>query len=326
LPGFKDIFIAALLFAAIIAVSALIWLDRQAQAPGPLTADKLFYIEPGSPVRSITENLLDAGIIRNDRVFLIEAIWRNRGENLKAGEYRFPAGISIGGIITLLQSGKTWQRQITIPEGLTVSEIIALLQGEEVLRGAVATLPAEGILLPETYNFSYGDQRSSLIERMKKSMREELAALWEKRAEGLPFKTPQEAVILASIVEKETRIPEERPRVARVFLNRLARGIPLQSDPTVIYAVTQGKEKLERSLTYQDLKTDSPYNTYVVKDLPPTPIANPGKSSIAAALHPESNDYIYFVADGTGGHVFAKTLKEHNNNVAHWRRVQKGLK
>jgi UPF0755 protein len=320
-----NIFFILLLIAAAALMTATIWLHHETAAPGPLAAEKLFYIEPGSSIKSIAAKLQEAGIIQNDFVFLIDARWRNRQENLKAGEYNFPAGVSISDTITLLQSGKTWQRHITIPEGLTVAEIVALLQGEPALRGAVNVLPAEGSLLPETYDFSYGDTRHSIIDRMKKSMQEELNGLWEKRGDGFPLKTPQEAVTLASIVEKETALPVERPRVAGVFLNRLNRGIPLQTDPTVIYAVTQGSVKLDRALTYQDLKIHSPYNTYIVKGLPPGPIANPGKESLAAVFAPEKNDFIYFVADGSGGHVFAKTLKEHNNNVARWRRLQKSI-
>ena len=320
-----NILFILLLTGAAAAIAATAWLDRETKAPGPLTAEKLLYIEPGSPIKNITGKLLEAGIIQNDVVFLIDARWRNGQETLKAGEYNFPAGSSISGVITLLQSGKTWQRRITVPEGLTVAEIVALLQSEPVLKGAVNLLPAEGSLLPETYNFSYGDTRQSIIDRMEKSMQEELEILWEKRPPDFPLQTPQQAAVLASIVEKETALAGERRRVAGVFLNRLNRGIPLQSDPTVIYAVTQGSVKMNRALTWQDLKIHSAYNTYIVKGLPPAPIANPGKESLAAVLAPEKNDYLYFVADGSGGHTFAKTLKEHNNNVARWRRMQKNI-
>ncbi|MCE9507732.1 MAG: endolytic transglycosylase MltG [Alphaproteobacteria bacterium] len=314
----------SLLLCAALAATA--WFNYAVNAPGPLAAEKLLYIAPGNSVRAITAKLLDGGIIDNGPAFLIDARWRNRQENLKAGEYNFPAGISIGGVITLLQSGKTWQRRITIPEGLEVTEVMDLLNSEPALTGAIDPRPPEGSLLPETYLFSYGDTRQGLVNRMKNSLQKELAALWEKRAGGLPLKTPEEAVILASIVEKETGLAGERPRVAGVFTNRLNRRIPLQSDPTVSYAVTQGKGSLDRALSYQDLKTPSPYNTYLVAGLPPTPIANPGKASLAAVLNPEKNDYLYFVADGSGGHVFARTLKEHNNNVARWRRLEKKAK
>ena len=201
-------------------------------------------------------------------------------------------------------------------------EIVELLKKEAVLTGAVDPLPPEGSLLPETYKFSYGDTRQGIIERMKKSMQEEMTALWSKRAADFPL-SESEAVVLASIVEKETALPAERPRVAGIFLNRLHKGIPLQSDQTVIYALTLGQSVLTRPLTYADLRRPSVYNTYVATGLPPTPIANPGKATLAAVLNPEKNDYIYFVANGTGGHSFAKTLQEHNRNVAKWRLLEK---
>jgi len=318
-----NILLTLLLIGALAAAVAGVWLAHEIGAPGPLAAEKLLYIEPGSSIRAISARLLEAEVIRDDLPFLIAARWQNRTTELKAGEYRIPPGIAIRDVIALLQSGKTYQRRITIPEGLMVVEIIGLLKNEPALTGDIADLPPEGSLLPETYGFSYHDTRAGIVERMKKSMAGALADLWEKRDPAIPLRTPAEAVILASIVERETGLPGERPRVAGVFTNRLKRGIPLQSDPTVIYAVTLGHEKLDRQLTYKDLKQPSAYNTYVIKGLPPTPIASPGKASLAAVLHPEENDYIYFVADGTGGHVFARTLKEHARNVAHWRAVEK---
>jgi UPF0755 protein len=323
LGRFAKFFLGLVFIAAAVAVMAVRWFIHEINAPGPLAAEKLVYISPGTPVRSIAPLLLDAGVIGNEKVFLIDARWRNQQVELKAGEYQFLPGMNIGEVIALLQSGKTYQHKITIPEGLMATEIVALLQNEPVLTGGIVALPPEGSLQPETYKFSYGDTREKIINRMEKAMQQTLGALWEKRAADLPFKTPAEAVVLASIVEKETALPNERPRVAGVFINRLNKNIPLQSDPTVIYAVTQGKQKLPRPLTLQDLKMASAYNTYVVAGLPPAPIANPGKASLAAVLNPEKNDFIYFVADGTGGHVFAKTLEEHNNNVARWRALQK---
>ncbi len=311
-------FLTLLLTVALAGVAAAGFFMQATQAPGPLVAEKLVYIAPGKSVRGIAARLQDENVIASSLVFRVEA----KTKALKAGEYRFLPGMSTRAVVALLQSGKTWQRKITIPEGLTVVEIIGLLTNEPVLTGDVTT-PPEGSLLPETYHFSHGDQRQAIIERMQKSMRDALQAEWEKRSAALPVKTPAEAVILASVVEKETGLAAERPRIAGVFANRLRQGIPLQSDPTVIYAITQGKEKFSRSLTYKDLKNPSPYNTYVVPGLPPGPIANPGRASLAAVLNPEKTDYIYFVADGTGGHAFAKTLQEHNNNVARWRKLAK---
>lgn len=323
---FGQVLITLALLGAFIAVIGLRWLNTEIQAPGPLTAEKLVYIEPGSSIKAVTLKLLDAGVIQNNLAFMIEARLENYKKELQAGEYQFPAQISIQDTVTLLQSGKTYQRQITIPEGLMTIEILELLKNETALTGTVEPPPPEGSLLPETYNFSYGDTRQSLVGRMKTAMQKELDTLWQSRNPETLLKTPQEAVTLASIVEKETGLAAERPRVAGVFINRLRKHIPLQSDPTVIYAVTEGKEKFERALTFKDLKSPSPYNTYMAVDLPPTPIANPGKASLAAVFNPEKNDYIYFVADGTGGHAFAKTLKEHNNNVARWRKIQKNAK
>jgi UPF0755 protein len=266
--------------------------------------------------------LQSASVIDDPLAFRLDAKLQARLEGLKAGEYQFQPHMNIAEVIALMQSGKIYQHKITIPEGLMSVEIIDLLKKEPALTGDIPLLPAEGSLLPETYKFTYGDKRQAIIERMKKSMQDEMAAIWTKRAADYPL-SEQEAVVLASIVEKETALPNERRRIAGVFLNRLKKGIPLQSDPTVIYALTLGQNVLGRTLTYDDLKKPSPYNTYIASGLPPAPIANPGKATLAAVLNPEKNDYIYFVADGSGGHAFSKTLQEHNRNVAKWRLLEK---
>jgi UPF0755 protein len=317
-------FILSLFLIGLVAAGGFAaWLVIALGSAGPLAASKAIIIEQGTSTRGIATQLQNEEVIGSPLAFRILA--RIKG-GLKAGEYQFVPGMTMGDVIALLQSGKTVQHRITIPEGLMSVEILALLQEEPVLTGAVEKIPEEGSLLPETYNFTHGDTRQELIERMQAAMKRELDMRWKDRAEGLPFSTPAEAVVLASVVEKETGVATERPRVAGVFLNRLAKGIPLQSDPTVIYALTLGQRKLDRLLTLKDLKTDSPYNTYMVPGLPPGPIANPGAASLNAVLHPEQNDYIYFVADGTGGHAFAKTLEEHNKNVAAWRKIQKQAK
>lgn len=269
--------------------------------------------------------LQEAGIISNKIAFRIDAHIQSKIEGLKAGEYQFRPHMSIIDVIALLQSGKTYQHKITIPEGLMSLEIVNILNKEPALTGKIDPLPPEGSLLPETYKFSYGDTRQSIINRMKKAMRDTLDTLWQTREPGYLL-SQEETVVLASIVEKETALPAERPRVAGVFLNRLHKGIPLQSDPTVIYALTQGQSMLNRPLTTADLKKPSPYNTYLASGLPPSPIDNPGKASLEAVLHSEKNDYIYFVANGSGGHAFAKTLREHDNNVARWRALEKQAK
>jgi len=243
-------------------------------------------------------------------------------DNLKAGEYEFPARISVLDIIALLRTGKSVVHKLTIPEGLTNADIARLLDAEPLLTEATGTTPAEGRLFPATYHFSYGDSRPQLLDHMARLAQQTLQELWAKRAPGLPFATPEQALTLASIVEKETGLAIERPRVAGVFINRLRQGIKLQSDPTVIYALTQGKAALKRGLTSADLTFPSPYNTYFTMGLPPAPIANPGRAALEAVLHPEKHEFLYFVADGSGGHAFAKTLDEHNKNVARWRKLR----
>ena len=209
---------------------------------------------------------------------------------------------------------------------MTAAKIVKLLTALDGLSGDIAQPPGEGELLPETYHFSYGDTRNDVVDRMAGAMTRTLRELWPARAPGLPLKNELEAVVLASMIEKETGLADERARVAAVFVNRLARGMRLQSDPTVVYALTEGKGDLGRTLTRADLKTPSPYNTYVNKGLPPAPICNPGRESLVAALHPAKTKELYFVADGSGGHLFASNLAQHNRNVARWRKIRKQQK
>ena len=242
---------------------------------------------------------------------------------MRAGEYRFPAGISMDAAIALLASGETVKRRITVAEGLTTGEVLDLVGANEGLAGDLPPDVGEGSLLPETYYFSYGDTRSGLVRRMRESMKATLAALWEKRDPNILLATPEEALVLASIIERETALASERARISAVFHNRLRHGMRLQSDPTVAYALTLGRVPLDRPLARSDLRVDSPYNTYRVNGLPPGPIANPGRASIEAALHPAPTHELYFVADGTGGHAFARSFAEHLRNVARWRRIER---
>ncbi len=311
------------LFAVIVAGGTAMWGYFVFTGPGPLTGPVSVVIPTGAGLRPIAAQLETAGVIRNPFVFILAARVRGQHGSLKAGEYAFDSAVSQQAVLEKLVQHDTVVRRVTIPEGLTSVEILALLEEAEGLVGVIETLPDEGALLPETYHFAYGDPRVGVLERMEAEMAQALDELWRVRMDGLPFTDKEEALTLASIVEKETSVPEERPRIAAVFINRLQRNMRLQSDPTVVYALTGGRGPLGRELTRLDLKTDHPYNTYEYPGLPPGPISNPGRASIEAVLNPLITDELYFVADGTGGHAFAKTLEEHNRNVARWRRLQK---
>ncbi|ALG71420.1 aminodeoxychorismate lyase [Azospirillum thiophilum] len=299
-----------------------IWGIQRYESPGPLEQAETVVIPRGSGLEAIAITLGDSGVIGSPLVFIAAAKLTGAFRELKAGEYQFPAGISIEAVLEQMRQGRTVVHRFTVPEGLSSAQVIALLEREAILTGHILKPPKEGSLLPETYHFAYGDSRTALVERMQTAMSQALAEAWKNRDPNLPFETPQQALTLASVVEKETGIAAERPKVAGVFVNRLETGMKLQSDPTVIYALTEGSGELGRALTRNDWKFESPYNTYQVNGLPPGPIANPGKASIQAVMKPERHEFLYFVADGTGGHVFAKSLPDHNRNVAKWREFQ----
>jgi UPF0755 protein len=322
----RHIFIGFVLCACLAVAAATLWLQHGLTKLKTVPDGTLVYIEKGSSVHKIAQTLFEQNIIEDPLFFKIGARLARPKGPLKAGEYLMPNTISTAEMIRLLQMGKTHQRRVTIPEGLMAVEIVAMINQTDGLSGEITDIPPEGSLLPETYHFDRGMDRRALITRMQRAMEVTIKELWETRADNLPIKTPGEAIILASIVEKETGITAERQRVAGVFVNRLNVGMALQTDPTVIYAITQGKEKLDRPLYRKDLNIQSPYNTYVVTGLPPGPIANPGRASIAATLQPEEHDYFYFVADGTGGHAFGKTMDDHARNVNQWRKIQRGQK
>ena len=290
--------------------------------PGKLDQPAIVYIEPGSGLRGIAETLHGKGVVEDPLVFRAGVRIVGLATKLRAGEYSFPARVSPLEAAKILESGETVLRRVTFAEGLTTAEIISQLMAVEGLEGLIDRAVAEGALLPETYYFSYGDRRVDIVNRMEQAMRDTLAELWPRRAGDLPLDTPDEAVILASIVEKETGVAAERPRVAGVFVNRLKRAMRLQSDPTVVYGITKGAGPLGRRLTRADLRKETPYNTYVIGGLPPGPIANPGRAAIEAVMQPAQTDELYFVADGTGGHVFSTTLQEHNRNVRKWRKIR----
>jgi UPF0755 protein len=308
---------------AAAAGGAFWWGEREYRKPGPLAAAKIVIIPKGAHLVDIADRLAQAGVIDRPIVFRAGARLEDKAHLLKAGEYQFPAGVSQEAVVRLLVEGKTVVHRLTVAEGLTTAEVLQLVAGADALDGAVTEKPAEGALLPETYNYSRGDSRGALIQRMAKAMSDTLDQLWAKRAEGLPFKTKAEALILASIVEKETGVAAERPRVAAVFINRLKRGMRLDSDPTVIYGLTHGQGPLNRPLLTKDVEAKTPYNTYQIDGLPPGPIANPGRAAIEATLNPAPTKDLFFVADGTGGHVFSETLDQHNRNVQRWRAIQR---
>ena len=280
-------------------------------------------IAKGSGTAQIARELEAAGIIDDARFFRLGLWLFSEPKALRAGEFSFPASSSAKNVVSIVQGGRTVVRRVTLAEGLTNREIAEQLAAAPGLVGAVGGLPQEGRLLPETYHYAFGDARNTVLGRMRQQMDDLLTKLWRARAEDLPLKSPEEALILASIVEKETGVAAERARVAAVFINRLRLGMRLQSDPTVVYGLTLGRQALGRPLSRADLQSATPYNTYVIKGLPLTAIANPGRAALRAVLHPVLSKELYFVADGSGGHAFAKTLKQHNANVAKWRRLQR---
>lgn len=323
--GLASILIVLSIFGGIAGFS---WYANEISKENMLEEPLLFKVEKGSSVRGIADNLKAQGVLENPFFVSVGARVLGIEDQFKAGEYQIQPEMSINDIMQIMAAGDIYQRQFTIPEGLTSYQITKRLNAIEELEGELDQIPNEGALLPETYNFEKGESRRNIVLRMNKAMGELVSELWENRAENLPLENINEAIILASIVEKETGKPGEYAAVAGVFINRLRIGMPLQADPTVIYAMNGGRHEDEgqgpigRRLLRKDLQTDSPYNTYKNAGLPPGPIANPGRGALEGTLNPEPHTYLYFVADGTGGHVFATTLAEHNRNVAQWRKIR----
>jgi len=290
---------------------------------GPLTEEKIVIIPDGSSLKSAANKLAKENVLLNPELFTILVRIMEPKKTIKAGQYKFSPNISPAQVFKKMEKGDIMSYSLTIPEGLMSSQIIQLINEAPHMTGTIKNTPKEGELLPETYEYTYNYDRQKLVNRMKNSMQQALDKAWENRVTGLPIKSKEDALILASIIEKETGVESERERVAAVFINRLKKRMRLQTDPTVIYAITKGEYVLERPLSRKDLKMDSPYNTYRNFGLPPGPIANPGQKAINAALNPAITNEYYFVADGTGGHKFSTTLKEHNQGVRNWRRISK---
>ncbi|WP_245545167.1 endolytic transglycosylase MltG [Parvibaculum lavamentivorans] len=311
------------LLAALLAASIFLYGKYRFEAHGPHEEAVVVLLAPGTGVRAIASLLDREGVISDPMIFLAGVRFHRAEGDLKAGEYRIPAHASMAAIMGILREGRSILHRITIPEGLTSEQAMLLVAANPVLLGEMPPVPAEGKILPETYSFTRGATRAEIVAEMQKAASDLLERLWEARAENLPVKTKEEAVILASIVEKETGVASERPRVAAVFTNRLRKPMRLQSDPTIIYGLVGGKGALGRPIRRSELDRLTPYNTYLVDGLPPTPICNPGKASLEAVLNPPDTDEFYFVADGTGGHAFSRTLAEHLERVREWRQIER---
>lgn len=314
----------AFVCVVVVAALAVAYGGRQLLlAPGPLMAEADVIIPTGEGPRAIATRLEQAGVIRHGWFFMVSARVQGVAAKLKAGEYVFEPATPLANVLRKVAEGETRNRTVTIPEGWTVKQAADRLLAAPGLTGDLKR-PAEGHIFPDTYAFEFGMDRAKVLAAMEKRMTQELAAVWEKRADGLPLKTPEDALILASIVQKEAASEAEMPKIAGVFINRLKKGMRLQSDPTVIY----GAELDEGRLRKKDLTEPHPFNTYVYGGLPPTPIANPGKAALWAATHPEAGEWLYFVADPSRTmHIFSATYEEHQKNVKrYWAGVEKAEK
>lgn len=309
------------MIVALVMLGALYSVGHSWSGAGPAPQILTVQIKDGTSLAGAAKQLEAAGAINSASRFRLFARVFGSGQPIKAGEYRLPAKASQSDILSLLQEGKTFQRLVVVPEGYPSVMVHDALMKADGLTGAVA-VPAEGSILPDSYAFQRGDPRASVVARMQKAMRTYLAAAWTKRKPGIAVSTPEQAIILASIVEKETGKPSERRTVAAVYGNRLRNGMPLQADPTVIYPITKGRP-LGRRILRSELVAKNGYNTYASPGLPTGPIANPGRASIDAVLDPAKTNALYFVADGTGGHVFADTLAQHNANVKKWYAIRR---
>src|SRR6266700_2140466 len=319
--------IITILIILMIGAGTAYYYGRQIlETPGPLKEDKVVNIPARAGKRDIADALQREGVINvNPWIFIGNVLALKASSDLKPGEYSFQKSASLRDVIGTIVEGKVVQHAVTIAEGLTSEQIVTRLTDNDIFTGSVRELPREGTLLPETYKFPRGTPRDQVVQRMQQAHKRVLAEIWERRSQDVPVKTPEQLVTLASIVEKETGKPDERSRVAAVFVNRLRQKIKLQSDPTIIYGLVGGKGTLGRPIKRSEITQPSPYNTYVIEGLPPGPISNPGRASLEAAANPARTRDLYFVADGTGGHAFTETYDAHQKNVVKLRAIEKQI-
>lgn len=310
------------LIAIVVGVAIMVGRQRM-ETPGPLGEDKVVNIPRGAGVRDIADLLVKEGVIDQPWTFVGAVVVRKARDDLKSGEYLFAQHATLGDVIATLLDGKVVQHALTVPEGLTSEQVVHRLLDADMLGGNIREMPREGSLLPETYKVVRGTPREQVLQRMQQAQRRVVQEVWERRMADLPLRSPDQLVTLASIIEKETGRPEERTRVAAVFVNRLKQRMRLQSDPTIIYGLVGGKGTLGRPILKSEIDQPTPYNTYVIDGLPPGPIANPGRAALEAAANPARTKELFFVSDGAGGHVFAETLEQHQRNVAKLRSIER---
>jgi len=316
-------FVNFLIVIFVIIAGSIYWAKNQYQNEGPLESDINFEVKKGDRFRNVSSDLEKLGIIKNSTIFNVWARYAKQDDNLKFGNYLIPRKSSMFDVLALITSGRAISEQITFPEGFTSYQIVERLKSNLELEGEIGPLPIEGSLAPNTYSYQKGDSRRNILRKMSEIQSNILDTAWKLRSQDLPFDTKKDAIIIASIIEKETSQINELKLVSGVIMNRLRSGIPLGMDSTIVYEFTDGNPKNMRSIKQSDLERNTKYNTRKFSGLPPSAIGNPGKLAIEAALNPATTDFLFFVADGTGGHAFAKTLKEHNQNVKKWRKIEK---
>ena len=318
--------ITLFLVGVVAFVAGIYFIQYQFTKTGPLEYSTVVVIPKGMSTTSIADRLQSEGIIEHKLIFMLSWYFVHKTPSLKAGEYAVSKGASVNDVIAQLGRGRAILHKITIPEGFTSYMVVKRINTHPNLSGKINEIPEEGSLLPDTYVYSRNTDRNDIIKRMQAEQSKFLSKVWKRRVNGLPIKSPEEALILASIVEKETGSADERDQVAAVFINRLRKGWKLESDPTIIYGIAKGKGRLGGPILRSQKNARTEYNTYFIKGLPPTPIANPGRDAIEAVLNPATSENMFFVADGTGGHIFAKTYSQHKKNVKEWRKIEKRIR